>query len=205
MVIAQTLGEIQIILIGLSFMVAAFLLRRNVTLSRKSRRRDVLDEVREDFRQREQTTVAHLHQMETHLHDYGREVEGRIQTTLTVLDQLVLEADQEIARLETLLEETGRTLEKRTGTDSPRVPDILDHAAPGRFLGTGEPETEPPPTSDRFRANGIRIPTEKRRMIICLGQAGFSASEIAVCLDCPADVVQSILDDDPETGRAKAA
>lgn len=205
MLIAQTLDEVQIILIGLSFLVAAFLLRRNVTLSGKSRRRDVVEEVREDFRQREQTTVAHIHQMETHLHDYGREVEGRIHTTLTVLDQLVLEADQEIARLETLLEETGRTLTNRTKTDSRRVPDIIDHATPPRFPGADEPDAESIPASGRRREKGVRISAEKRRMIACLGQAGFSASEIAVCLDCPADLVQSVLDDDSALGRAKAA
>ena len=45
-------------------------------------------------------------EMELRVYEYGREVEARIETQLTMLDQLILEADREIGRLEGILAES---------------------------------------------------------------------------------------------------
>ncbi|MBI1347139.1 hypothetical protein GC163_12725 [bacterium] len=59
----------------------------------------------------EQATLANsatgkLHELEVRIFDYGREVEARIDLQLRVLDQLIVDADREIARLEALLAES---------------------------------------------------------------------------------------------------
>lgn len=51
------------------------------------------------------------------MYDYGREVEGRVQTTLTLLDRLILEADQETDRLHELLLTAGQVDEAETAAD----------------------------------------------------------------------------------------
>lgn len=69
------------------------------------RRRDPLTEVRHERVKHAESPQGLIEALEVRLHDYGRSVEARIENRLTVLDQLILEADQEIARLEAILAE----------------------------------------------------------------------------------------------------
>lgn len=71
-----------------------------------------------------QAASERLDELEVRLHDFDREVTGRVETTLALLDRLIDEADQEIVRLETLLEQTLPS--KRSGVDStPRDREVV--------------------------------------------------------------------------------
>ncbi len=109
MLFAEAFSGLQCILLGLSILVAAFVLRRAIVLSRRSRNRDVQAEVRHEMRAAEQTGSSIIRELELRLHDYGREIEGRMQTRITILDQLVVDADHEIGRLRQLLAHSRQT------------------------------------------------------------------------------------------------
>ncbi len=71
-----------------------------------------------------QAASERLDELEVRLHDFDRQVTGRVETTLALLDRLIEEADQEIVRLETLLEQTLPS--KRNGVDStPRDREVV--------------------------------------------------------------------------------
>lgn len=97
----------QLILLGLAILVIGFLLRRSFTLGKRSRERDPAAEARAEMRAAERSAESGIRKLEVRLHNYGREVEGRVQTTLTLLDRLILEADQETERLQGLLLTAG--------------------------------------------------------------------------------------------------
>lgn len=92
----------QMILGGLLMLTMAFVLRRTFSQSHASRQRDPTREVRNEIRQAESSYAALIRQMEVKFHDYSREVEGRIETQIALLNRLLIEADQKIARLEAL-------------------------------------------------------------------------------------------------------
>lgn len=64
---------------------------------------DPLREIRHEQSQRAGSPQEINRAMELRLYDYGRSVEARIETQLELLDQLILDADREIARLEGIL------------------------------------------------------------------------------------------------------
>lgn len=70
------------------------------------RNSDPLKEVQQSEFARAASPQGLLQNMEFRIHEYGREVEARIDNRLTALDRLIVEADQEILRLEALLVET---------------------------------------------------------------------------------------------------
>ena len=94
------MSELQIILLGLSLLAIAFVLRRTARSRRRSQQHDPLQELQQEIRTAETSTLAHLHGLESRLHDYEREVNGKIQTQITVLNQLVREADSRIVSLQ---------------------------------------------------------------------------------------------------------
>lgn len=95
---------LQLILLGLSMLSAAFVLRRVIVLRRAAQRREPLNEVRADMRAAEQAEGGRLRELELRLYQYGRETEGRLETRMAVLDELISAADQEIVRLSDTLE-----------------------------------------------------------------------------------------------------
>ena len=120
MLFAEAFSSLQLILLGLSILLAAFLLRRTIVLSRRSRNQDTGAEARQQMLSAEQSGSSIIRDLELRLHDYGREIEGRMQTRIAVLDQLVLDADREIERLRKLLAEsrqTGPTTAMKPGPD----------------------------------------------------------------------------------------
>ena len=70
----------QLILLGLAILVIGFLLWRSFTLGKKSRERDPAAEVRAEMRAAEWSAESEVRKLEIRLHNYGREVEGRVQT-----------------------------------------------------------------------------------------------------------------------------
>ncbi len=94
--------EVQMILCGLMLLVVAFVLRRSFSKSKASRRRDPQREARAEIHKAEASYAAVINKMELRLHDYARDIEGRIETKLAVLDRLLMEADQKIDQLNAL-------------------------------------------------------------------------------------------------------
>jgi len=81
-------------------------------------------------------------QLEVRLFDFARDVEGRIQTRIAVLDRLIVDADREILRLQDLLAATNTT-----GTTAPEG-HSLGSPATGGTSGR-QPDvivSQPPPT-----------------------------------------------------------
>lgn len=97
----------QMILGGLLMLVVAFMLRRSFTQSKASSRRDPLREAREEIRAAETSYASAINKQEIKLHDYSREVEGRIESRITLLNRLLIEADHKIAQLEAFAEKSS--------------------------------------------------------------------------------------------------
>jgi len=86
-------------------------------------------EVRREMLASEQTVTGRMEKLEVRLHDYGREVEGRIETRIAVLNQLLIEADREIKRLRLLLSESDGA-----ATANPEDPRSEDAPSTGNDL-----------------------------------------------------------------------
>jgi DNA-directed RNA polymerase specialized sigma24 family protein len=84
---------------------SAFMMRSAAVKSRRSRNRDVAQELQTELRARQRSAEGQFHQLEVRLHDYDRDVSARVATTMAMLDQLIAEADREIGRLESLRDE----------------------------------------------------------------------------------------------------
>jgi hypothetical protein len=84
---------------------SAVMMRTAAVKSRNSRNRDVAREIETELCTKQRSAKGQFQQLEIRLHDYDCDVAARVQTTMTMLDQLIDEADREILRLETLLEE----------------------------------------------------------------------------------------------------
>lgn len=116
---------------------------------------------------------ARVDRFEIRLHEYSRDVEARMETRLARLDRLVVSADQEICRLEDLLEKKGNR-NPQSG------PDIITGGSEGM-------ET----TDNRIREP---LTSWQRRMVWHLQEAGYAPREIAVLLDRPEDEVVASLE-----------
>jgi len=170
--ILAAMNGFDLILVGLLVLVTAFLLRRTFVRGRQSRRRDVLKEVQDDFREAERSAARSVERLEVRLYDYGREIEGQVQTRMAMLDRLVVEAEQEAGRLKQLLADS-------TGPQ----PDADDTTA-------GHPAHGPADVSDAHRS-----------MIVHLADAGYSREQIANLASRPIGLIQSVLDEE-RPGRA---
>ncbi len=84
---------------------SALMVKTAAVKSRRSRNRDVAKELQNELREKRRSAEGQFHQLEVRLHDYDRDVAARVETTMVMLDQLIAEADREIVRLETLLQE----------------------------------------------------------------------------------------------------
>ena len=114
----------QMIILGLLILVTGFVLRRSAMLNKRSRARDPAAEVRTEVRNAERAAGNWIHNLEVRMHDYSREVEGRIETNLARLDQLIVAADSECDRLSQLIQESsGRKpeLSQSPGTGNPEL------------------------------------------------------------------------------------
>jgi len=108
MMFSQSFGGLETVMLGIGILFVAFLLRRSSVLSRRSRQRDPAAEVRREFLEAERSGASRIELLEIRLHDFGREVEARMDTRITILDQLTLKAEDEIERLQALLNSSAR-------------------------------------------------------------------------------------------------
>lgn len=93
-------------LMALGLMIwAGWMLKNAAQKSKRSRNRDVFKEMQQDIHTNQRSAESQIQQLEVRLLEFDRDVSARVDTTLTLLDQLIAEADREIIRLETLLEE----------------------------------------------------------------------------------------------------
>lgn len=98
-----------IIALGLSIAALVFILRRMFLRPRIAERRRPFTEIVERDDSLELSASAVVETLEVRLYDFAREVEGRMQTKIAVLDRLIVDADREIIRLEQVLAESRRT------------------------------------------------------------------------------------------------
>ena len=191
------LGDIngmQLIVLGALMLVTAFVLRRTSVMSRKSRSRDVLAETRQEMRAAERAGSAVLHGLEVRLHEFSREIEGRMQTRLDALDRLTADADQEIERLRQLIEESRGQMRDRSHDQETAAPVILSAT---------ENEDETPSSHRADQASGLA--PQDRRMIVLLRRSGFSAVEVCRMIECPLEIVKAVLADEDGDNQAEAA
>jgi hypothetical protein len=113
---------------------------------------------------------ARVDRFEIRLHEYSRDVEARMETRLARLDRLVVSADQEICRLQDLLEKKGKRPQNG--------PDI---AIGGDASNSDTPVREP-------------LTSWQRRMVWHLQEAGYTPREVAVLLDRPESEIVAALE-----------
>jgi hypothetical protein len=112
-----------VIVLGLSLLALVFILRRTVLRPRFAERRRPFTEIAERDDSLELSGSAVVEKLEVRLYDFAREVEGRMQTKIAVLDRLIVDADREIIRLEQVLAEARRTGRPIPGVS--RQPDAI--------------------------------------------------------------------------------
>ncbi len=173
------LAGLDLVLIGSLILVVIFVLRRSSILSQRSRGRDVLNEVRDDLRKAEQSAAGGIRRLEVRLYDYGREIEGQVQTRMTALDQLVLEAEQEAARLKQLLAES-----RQRGLSQ------AEQIYPAEHATVSSSKSDATDRSERLLA------AEQRRMIVLLFDAGYSPEQIATLTSRSASLIATVLDEE---------
>ena len=151
MPLAESSAGSQFVLLVLLGSMTAVMLWRGHRRRLQLAARDVSAEVRREIHLAPRMGTAEIHGMESRLYDFGREVEGRAETTLAILDRLIEEAEDEITRLEAALERSRQTPVNR-GTL--RLPDVVG------------PSPRP-------------LSAQERRMVAHLAAAGYTAAEIA--------------------------
>jgi len=115
----DSFSSFQLILLGLSLLTVGFVLWRGFARGRRSRGRDLPAEIRREMLDSEQTVSGRIEKLEVRLHDYHREVEGRIETRVALLNQLLIDADNEIQRLRELIAQSSRTTSPVSEEDLP--------------------------------------------------------------------------------------
>ena len=196
MFFAEAFSPTQLVLVGLLILAAAFVLRRRTVLSQRSKARDIAGELHREMRHAEQIVSSRIRKLEVRLYDYGREVEGRLQTKIVQFDRLIVDADREIERLQQLVDESRQG---NPSTGMKAGPDIIGPAAvPHPSVSSGAF-----PPSDYSESSRLGFP--KRRAIVRLSQAGYSADEIARILERSQYEVRGVLEEENRSGRAEAA
>ena len=124
-----------IIAIGASVVALVFILRRTVLrtvlrtgpMSRSHSASQTPAEIEAAQNSAADGVEQLVEQFEVRLYDFAREVEGRMQTKIAVLDRLIINADREIIRLEQVLAESRRL---GNASASGRQPDAIVSPSP---------------------------------------------------------------------------
>lgn len=220
MLLAETWNGLPTILLGIAIVVTGLVLRRGMAQAKQAQSRDPVGEARADLRRRARRDQASVEMLEVRLHEFARTVEARTQTRMAVLDHLILDADREIARLQSLLGKLEG--QSDTGTSSTRAaPSLLSlgHAGDARGLPaavagepTGRTRRDVPRQPDIQQYNSATRDDEAGRratvsaakgpegtelraggldpLIFQLADAGLSPEQIGRYLKQPADDVQ---------------
>lgn len=109
-----------VIALGLSVVAFVFIMRRTVLKTRDTGRRKPFTRSADLLEPDDGGATVIAEKLEVRLFDFAREIEGRIQTKIAVLDRLIVDADREIIRLESVLAES-----RRFGSGSSRRPDAV--------------------------------------------------------------------------------
>ncbi len=99
----------QFIAIGVAVVSLGYSLYRGACYRRKLQGQDPIRETLDDVRAMESSARGLVQKLEVRAYDYSREVEARIDNRLSVLDQLIVDADREIERLQALLAESRQS------------------------------------------------------------------------------------------------
>lgn len=105
MLFANSLNGVESVVLGIAILFVVFLMRRSAIKKLRAGDRDLVADVRAEFLLAETKGTSKAEKLELRLYDYSREVEARIETRITLLDQLVVAADKEVSRLESLLQQ----------------------------------------------------------------------------------------------------
>jgi len=165
-------------LLGVAVLITGFVVSRSMRRAKVLANRNPADEARRDFVRAEQGQSASINRLELRLYDFSREMEGRLETRMALLDQLIAEADREIARMQELLAGTR-------GTGNKANSQTLRFISPGETSASTETDV---PTAD------------VARMLDHLRRAGLDAQQIAVCLGQPIARIRRWLENCPEGG-----
>jgi len=130
-----------LIVFGLAVVAFIFLMRRTFLRPRGSTERDHPHKPETEVESVQMSAETVIEKLEVRLFDFAREVEGRMQTRIAVLDRLIVDADREILRLQDLLASTkgingaglhGRTIAELRPIETPtagkapaRQPDLI--------------------------------------------------------------------------------
>jgi len=163
--LASLLSDLPLPLMALCVVGVMFTMRR--VAMRQRVKADPLRDAQASLAER-QLAQSEAARQELRLHEVARDAHAVLQTRISVLDQMVHEADREIARLEDLL------LELRL-VPSPRLED---------------PAVRPSETTP-----GSVSVEESRQFLRLMHQAGFSAAEIARTSGLSEAEVRDILGD----------
>jgi hypothetical protein len=106
MIAAELITGHSLIVFGLAIVGLVFVLRRTVLRMRR-RNKDAEAANQDDFEAAEKGAIRATEMLEVRLHDFAREVEGRMLTRIAALDRLIVDADREIVRLKELLAATN--------------------------------------------------------------------------------------------------
>ncbi len=159
------------------FIVAIGITMRRSILRRTRRRQnvDVVAETRRELEQRRKESARQLEQHEVRLHETARTTEAILQTKLAILDEMVVETDREIARLEDLLEEAKS------------IPSPLEK---------DESDSQEQPSGNATQK--LSLHGEPAQFVRLMHQSGFSAEEISRQMDVPLAAIEQILNDTDE-------
>lgn len=109
-----------VIALGLSVVAFVFIMRRTVLRKRDAGRRKPFTRIDGEADPVDAGATVVAEKLEVRLFNFAREIEGRMQTKIAVLDRLIVDADREIIRLEQVLAES-----RRVGSGSSRRPDAV--------------------------------------------------------------------------------
>jgi hypothetical protein len=168
------LNSVQYILLGIAVLITGVVLSRSFRKAKVLANRNPADEARRDLARAEQSQVAVFNRLELRLYDFAREMEGRLETRMALLDELIAEADREIARMQ----------------------DLLSHS--GTHRGTPQSTRAAEATA---AADADIPPADVARMLDHLRRAGLDAQQIAVCLGQPIARIRRWLENCPEGGN----
>lgn len=174
------IGEIHPFVLVLFVLAFGFTMRRNAHRRWRGRKFDPIDNATKELATRTATSDAQLSKHEVELHDIARVAEAKLQTKLAVMDEMVLQADREIERLESLLDEIR-------DVPTPRLAEFRD-------------ETPAEDGSESFDNS----PVEPDQFIRLLRQSGYNPEEIANATKRPVADIRRILGE-PDDGQSEAA
>lgn len=175
-------GNMHPLVVLLCVLLFGFTIRRAAHRRWRGHRYNLLDEASKELATRLATSDAQLTQHQVELHDIARATEAKLQTKLAVMDEMVIQADREIERLESLLEEIR-------DVPTPRLAEF---------------RTEAQLSADDRTESFDNSPVEPDQFIRLLRQSGYNPEEIANATKRPLADIRRILGE-PDNGQSEAA